>query len=57
VQVIVKVQVVTGVQDNMRMLVITGCTVYCRGKYKFYLGVQIIKNYEGAGWCEGLKLS
>jgi hypothetical protein len=50
-----KVQVVTGaivrvqvVQVNMRMLVIPGRAVYCRGR--LYFGVQVIKFCKGAGW-------
>jgi hypothetical protein len=34
-QVIVRVQVMTVVQVNMRMLVISGCTVGCRGQVIF----------------------
>ena len=45
----------TGVQVNMRMLVISGCKFYCRGK--LYLGVQVVKSYKSTGWCKGLKLS
>ena len=35
-------QVIAGVQASMRTLVITGCTVYCRGAgYVWALRVQV----------------
>ena len=42
-------------QVNMRMLVISGCKVYCRGQVIF--GEQVIRSFKGAGWCKGLELS
>ena len=39
----------------MRMLVISGCKVYCRGQVIF--AEQVIKSYKSAGWCKELKLS
>jgi hypothetical protein len=41
----VGVQVIVGVQAIKRMLVITGCTVYCRGA-AYIWGMQVIVRYR-----------